>query len=138
MFLLLLQITFVLFVRRASSQCPTKPPPREVVWEDILQLERELIELVVDVTKTEGRDGRFLLPLFVHNSFVDCIGGCDGCINLGMDSFYRKIDRAWPYLDRIYEKGNSPPPPFSRPQCPSPFTTQKVGIGCPEEIFGPP
>ncbi len=69
----------------------------ELLWDDILKLEKALEELI-------GVDGRFLIPQFVRNSFRDCIGGCDGCINMEEPS-NKGLRGTWDFLDTLHRQG---------------------------------
>ncbi len=79
----------------------------EVTWDDILRLEKELEEFVDEQTEIFApvkEDGRVWIPRFVRNVFHDCVGGCDGCVNLDIID-NKGLEGSWNVLDDLQRNG---------------------------------
>ncbi len=57
-----------------------------------------------------GEAGEFLLPMLLRQSFHDCVGGCDGCINPG-NADNNGLSIPMGFLETLYT-GNAPLFPF--------------------------
>ncbi len=56
---------------------------RGITWADIQTLETRVRDLIINAVSPDvGDSGEFLIAMMVRLGFHDCVGGCDGCINL--------------------------------------------------------